>query len=63
MVKTMVTPICNCVNPVISYITFNQIPESPTVTPTTSTQVVLPSAKNKYLAQVTVNPIPTTPAP
>jgi hypothetical protein len=47
--------------PVARWLTFGQLPENPVVTPNTTTQVVRPSAENKYLESVTVNPIPTTP--
>jgi hypothetical protein len=40
-----------------------KIPENPVITPTSSTQVVRPSAANRFLQTVTVNPIPTTPTP
>jgi hypothetical protein len=51
---------CN-LNPVASWLAFGKLPESPVVTPTSSVQVVRPSAENKFLESVTVEAIPTTP--
>jgi hypothetical protein len=35
-------------------LTFGKLPENPVVTPTTSVQVIKPSAVNRYLESVTV---------
>jgi hypothetical protein len=51
---------CN-VPPIIGWFAFGKLPENPVITPNTTTQVVVPSAENRFLASVTVNPIPTTP--
>jgi hypothetical protein len=48
------------VDPLFAWFAFGKLPENPVVTPSTSTQVVMPSAENKFLQSVTVNPIPTT---
>lgn len=64
--ETAVTRNCSCsggVGSIIYSFAFNKLPESPVITPSTSKQIVRPSAFNKYLAQVTVLPIPTTPTP
>jgi hypothetical protein len=47
----------------IDWLVFGKIGENPVVTPTSSTQVITPTAVNRYLESVTVNPIPTTPTP
>lgn len=52
-----------CHNPIFSFLTFRTLPENPVITPTSSVQVVRPSAANRYLQTVTVEAIPTTPAP
>jgi hypothetical protein len=52
--------LCN-VTPITRWLTFGKLPESPVVTPNTTTQVITASSANKYLESVTVNPIPTTP--
>jgi hypothetical protein len=48
-------------NPLTVWLTFGKLPENPVITPNTTTQVITPSAINRYLESVTVNPIPTTP--
>lgn len=50
-------------SPVVRWLAFGKLPENPVVTPSTTTQVIVPSAENKFLQSVTVNPIPTTPTP
>jgi hypothetical protein len=50
-------------NPVTRWLAFGKLPENPIVTPTSSVQLILPSAENKFLNSVTVNAIPTTPTP
>lgn len=61
MVEHLVTKgMYGCGNPVFSYLAFGKIPENPVVTPSTSVQVVRPSAVNRYLQSVTVNATPTT---
>jgi hypothetical protein len=47
--------------PLVRWFAFGKLPENPVITPTTSTQVVRPSAENRFLETVTVEPIPTTP--
>lgn len=42
-------------NTVFNYFAFGKLPENPVVTPTTSVQVITPSAINRYLQSVTVN--------
>jgi hypothetical protein len=49
-------------NPVFPWIFFGKIPENPVVTPSTSVQVIRPSAVNRYLQSVTVNATTTTSA-
>jgi hypothetical protein len=64
LVRQLVSPgLYNCGNPIFSLLTFNKLPENPVITPTTSVQVVRPSAFNRYLESVTVNAIPTSPTP
>ena len=46
--------LCSCGNPIFQILTFGKIPENPVVTPTTSIQVITPSAPNRYLQSVTV---------
>lgn len=41
---------------VFNYLAFGKTAENPIVTATSSTQVVMPSAANKYLNSVTVKP-------
>jgi hypothetical protein len=53
---------CN-VNPLVNWLAFGKLPENPVVTPTSSTQVIRPSAENRFLETVTVEPIPVTPTP
>jgi hypothetical protein len=53
----------NNIPPLTRWFAFGKLPENPVVTPTSSTQVVIPSAENKFLESVTVNPIPTSPTP
>lgn len=48
-------------SPLAVWFAFGKLPENPVVTPSTTTQVIIPSAENKFLQSVTVNPIPTTP--
>jgi hypothetical protein len=50
---------CN-IPPTFNWFAFGKIPENPVVTPTANTQVIAPSAENRFLQTVTVNPIPTT---
>jgi hypothetical protein len=52
---------CGNVTPLVNWLAFGKLPENPVVTPSTSTQVVRPSAENRFLETVTVEPIPTTP--
>jgi hypothetical protein len=52
---------CGNINPIVRWLAFGKLPENPVITPSTSTQVVLPSAENRFLQTVTVEPIPTTP--
>lgn len=49
-----------CKNPVFYWLAFEKLPENPVVSPSGSTQVVAPSAVNRYLQTVTVNPVSTT---
>lgn len=51
--------LCN-VTPINRWLVFGKLPENPVITPSTSVQVVSPSAENRFLETVTVNPIPTT---
>jgi hypothetical protein len=41
-------------SPLGNWLTFGKLPENPVVTPTTSVQVIKPSAVNRYLESVTV---------
>jgi hypothetical protein len=52
---------CGWNNTVFNYFAFGKLSENPVVTPSTSVQVITPSALNKYLQSVTVNAIPVTP--
>ena len=52
----------SCGNPIFAMLSFGKLPENPVITPTTSVQVVKPSAFNRYLQSVTVNAV-TTPTP
>jgi hypothetical protein len=52
---------CNNTNSIVNVLAFGKIPENPVVTPTSSVQVITPSAENRFLESVTVNAIPTTP--
>lgn len=62
LVEYMVMPGLNaCNNPVFNWLTFGRIPENPVITPNGNTQVVYPSAKNRYIQSVTVKPVSTTP--
>ena len=54
-------PIVSCGNPTFAWLLNGRLPETRTVTPNNTTQVVIPTAKNKYLESVTVNPVDTTP--
>lgn len=47
-------------SPISRWLAFGKLPENPVITPNTTTQVVIPSAENKFLQSVTVKPIPTT---
>jgi len=58
-VSQLVTPSCS--SSIIGYLAFNKIPENPVITPANTTQVVYPSAKNRYLQSVTVLATTTTP--
>jgi hypothetical protein len=49
------------ISPLMGWFAFGKLPENPVVTPSTVTQVIIPSAENRFLQSVTVNPIPTTP--
>jgi hypothetical protein len=51
---------CGNVNPIVRWLAFGKLPENPVVTPNTTTQVIRPSAENRFLETVTVEPIPTT---
>jgi hypothetical protein len=48
-------------NSIVNVLAFGKIPENPVVTPTSSVQVIRPSAENRFLETVTVNAIPATP--
>jgi hypothetical protein len=50
-----------CSNTVTNWLAFSKLPENPVVTPTSSVQVITPSAENRYLNSVTVEAIPSTP--
>jgi hypothetical protein len=50
-------------NPVVSWLTFGKLPENPVVTPSSTVQVITPSAENKFLQSVTVEAITTPPTP
>jgi hypothetical protein len=52
--------LCN-VPALVKWFAFGKLPENPVVTPNTTTQVIRPSANNRFLETVTVEPIPTTP--
>jgi hypothetical protein len=45
---------------VMKVLAFGKFPENPIVNPNSTTQVIVPSAGNKFLNSVTVNPIATT---
>jgi hypothetical protein len=49
-------------NPLSRWFAFGKIPENPVVTPSSSVQVIRPSAQNRYLESVTVEAVtsPTT---
>jgi hypothetical protein len=49
-------------NPISSWLAFGKLPENPVVTPSSSIQVIRPSAENKFLESVTVEAV-TTPTP
>jgi hypothetical protein len=51
----------SCRNPVFYQLAFGKIPETPVVTPSSVQQVVRPSAVNRYIDSVVVNPVPTVP--
>ena len=48
-------------SPVMMWLLNGKIAENPVVTPSTSVQIVTPSANNRYLESVKVEAIPTTP--
>jgi hypothetical protein len=48
-------------SPLATWFAFGKIAENPVVTPTTSVQVIKPSAVNRYLQSVTVEAVTTTP--
>jgi hypothetical protein len=50
-------------NPVVSWLAFGKLPENPVVTPSSTVQVIIPSAENKFLQSVTVEAITTPPTP
>jgi hypothetical protein len=50
-------------NPVVSWLAFGKLPENPVVTPSSTVQVITPSAENKFLQSVTVEAITTPPTP
>lgn len=51
-------------NPIQAWLAFGKLPENPIVTPNATRQLIQPSAQNKYLQTVTVEPIPAAaPAP
>lgn len=50
-------------SPVVSWLLNGKIAENPVVTPSSTVQVVKPTAQNRFLQSVTVEAIPTTPAP
>jgi hypothetical protein len=47
-------------DPITAWLTFGKLPENPVINPSSSTQVVIPSGRNKFLNSVIVNPITTT---
>jgi hypothetical protein len=51
----------NHISPLNMWLAFGKLPESPVITPSSSVQVVRPSAENRFLQSVVVNPIPTAP--
>jgi hypothetical protein len=52
---------CSNIPTIFYWFAFGKLPENPVITPSTTTQVIYPSANNKFLQSVTVNPIPSTP--
>jgi hypothetical protein len=50
-------------NPVVSWLAFGKLPENPVVTPSSTVQVITPSAENKFLQSVTVEATTTPPTP
>lgn len=48
-------------SPIVEWLLHGKIAENPVVTPSTSVQIVTPSANNRYLQSVKVEAIPTTP--
>jgi hypothetical protein len=57
------TRFCGNTSPLVRWLAFGKVPENPVVTPNSSTQVIRPSAENRFLETVTVEPIPVTPTP
>ena len=58
---TYAADFCNAGVPVISYLLNIKLPENPVVSAstTTTTQVITPSAKNRYIQSVTVEKVST----
>ena len=52
--------ICGCQNPVFNWLLCGRLPETRYVTPSASTQTIVPSARNRYLESVVVSPVETT---
>ena len=47
-------PTVSCISPAMAWIAFGKAPENPIVTPSTKTQLILPSSPSKFLQSVTV---------
>lgn len=52
--------VTSCGNPIFNWFLCGKLPESPVVTPSDVTQVIVPSANNKYISSIVVSPITTT---
>lgn len=62
LVREIVCPsIASCGNPVFNWMLCGRLPETQTITPSDTTQVIIPTAKNKYLESVVVKPVEATP--
>jgi hypothetical protein len=53
--------VSSCDNPVFNWLINGRLPETRIVTPSDTTQIVTPSAKNKYLESVVIEPVEVTP--